>query len=231
MRTEQIDKIYRFARGQGTILTELLLPDRVLYQAEVINALNEGVDENVVKKYLTDNAYSLIEELAEYPFLLYPDQYTRRTQTARREITEGLARQRINRYRSPFAGWSRYNVEGAFKKRRGITVVDESTRIVRIMFLIRSRYQNRATEERCSDVLRALFFWILSRDTRLEDSIPWGEPERDKFLNEHEPVSEHKRQFIMEYYPSITREVCRWIDDCALFLFGYLTRRFWQRVL
>lgn len=75
----------------------------MVYQAEIITALKEGVDENEVKEYLSEYAHEFPKELATYPYILDPQRYA-----GRKVETVSLAdvKKRIGMYRNPFFGWS-----------------------------------------------------------------------------------------------------------------------------
>ncbi|MGH2638485.1 MAG: hypothetical protein ACRDF4_04285, partial [Rhabdochlamydiaceae bacterium] len=47
----------------------------------------------------------------------------------------------------------------------------------------------------------------------------------------HGPWPKHKLQFVKEHFEPIAKEVAQWMDDCWLFMFGYLIRQFAQKVL
>jgi hypothetical protein len=40
-----------------------------------------------------------------------------------------------------------------------------------------------------------------------------------------------KKAFAEKYFCDVSREAQKWLDDCGLFLIGYLVRNFWERVL
>ena len=59
---------------------------------------------------------------------------------------------------------------------------------------------------------------------------PYGDTEIQRFVDEHTPFSKEELAYIKANYPAIATEILKWFDDCVLFTFGYLARRFWKRV-
>lgn len=47
----------------------------------------------------------------------------------------------------------------------------------------------------------------------------------------HSPWPRRKAAFARQYFSPVAKEVEKWIDDCALFVFGYLVRTFAENVL
>ena len=71
--------------------------------------------------------------MADYPDLLDPDRF--RADGKRTPGTlEQRAMVRIDQYRSPFAGWSIYSVDGFFYDRKCQKEYEEATQVVRLLF-------------------------------------------------------------------------------------------------
>lgn len=182
-----------------------------------------------MREYLRESAEGLLVELAAYPHLLDPYRYRRR-QPRQKGTDIEQAEARIAMYRSPFRGWSLYQVDGVFFNRRG-RVYEEAAQVVRIMFREESSLRRRAEAARCGDVLRAMRYWVIERPPVLADIDPWDRAEQERFIARHEPMPDHKRAFATEFFEPAVKEAAKWIDDCALFIFGYLVRTFWIEVL
>lgn len=224
---------YVFMRGRRSILAEVLFPKRVSYQREVLAALEEGLDEDAVKVYLSDTANlpSIMQEMSEYPQLFDPLQYERTAAVEPLIITIKHARQRIDTYRSHFYGWSMYAVEGMFVGRRR-RLDEELTQVVRLIFRLESRYEREAKRRGCYDVLEALMRWVMSESGRFDHVLPWSATEKARFMELHGgTLPPHKQAFFDRRYEAITKEIKKWVDDTGLFVFGYLVRRFWMQAI
>ena len=123
-----------------------------------------------------------------------------------------------------------YEVDGVWegKKRR---IDEERTQIIRIMFRLPSAYAKEATQARCFDVLRSMLYWLIARQGNLYDHRMWSEKEQEIFINSQHPWTSHKLEFVGKYFPLVAKEVVKWRDDCRLFVFGFLVRRFANSVL
>lgn len=218
--------IYTFTRSERAIYTELYFPKRIDYEAAIADALRTSLDERFVKGYLRDNLLNLLRELRRYPELFDPRQYTR-TMPRIAPITEAQARRRIAQFRLPVDGWSRYPVEGVFRVLRGRRrIYEELTQTVRIIFRLDSRYRRAADDISCLDALRLMFAWLINDNLRLDEQRAWDAEERERFLARHEPWPDYKRVFVNEYFERAAKEAQKWIDDTALYLFGFLIRSF-----
>lgn len=215
-------------RGQRGIFAEVYFPRRVAAQGTIFTALQDGYSEAEVKNYLQRNAWFLLQELQDFRPLFVANWYdtaARRKQKPTKE--DALAR--IASYVSPFSGWSNYVVDGVFFGEGG-QMIEEATQIVRLMFRIDSRYASQAADANCQDVLRAMLFWIITRQGRLNEVSVWDKAERRRFLKEHEPMSKRKRDFVQKYFELVARETFKWMGDCLLFIFGYLVRQFSEQL-
>lgn len=220
---------YVFGRGENAIFTEIYFPRHAAYQAPIFTALQRGYNPQIVREYLMDYVGGLLVELAAYPHLFNPYRY-RRKQPQQKGTELQQAEARIAMYRSPFRGWSLYQVDGVFFNRRG-RVYEEAAQVVRIMFREESSLRRRAEAAGCSDVLRAIREWIMSQPVMLGENEAWNTQEQERFLSRHEPWVRNKREFAQQYFEHVVKETSKWIDDCALFIFGYLVRIFWKEVL
>lgn len=219
---------YVVARSERAIFAEIYFPKRAAYQGAIFDALRYGYDEDKVKLYLHENAEALLEELKDY-HALDPKRYT--TEKRRRTLPslEG-AHQRIDMYASPFKGWSMYSVDGVFFD-KDHTMYEEATQVVRIMFRFESPFTTQAVAVECDDVLRAMLFWVISRQGRIADRNQWDKAERASFLEHHKFWPRHKRAFARQHFADIVKDAAKWMNDCALFVFGYLVRKFADQVL
>lgn len=223
-------KEYLFARREPGLFIEIYFPKRVLYQDEIIKALTEGVKEDLVKDYMTKNATQLLDEFGEYPFVFDPLKY-RRDYQPRQQISEEEVKERIAIYNNPFFGWSTYDTAGAFFSKRKKVIVDELTQIVRIIFRFESRHLKSAKKKSCEHIVRSIASWLLMNYYHRMAVLPWSNTERDRFISEHNPLSEAELKYVRNNYANVATETIKWFDDSALFGFGFLVRRFWKRVV
>ncbi|MGH7926978.1 MAG: hypothetical protein ACREQV_04205, partial [Candidatus Binatia bacterium] len=209
---------------------------------------------DTVRQYLQESlGTGLIEELAVYYHLLNPDLYSgRKRKIAGDDKTR--ARARIDQYRSSFAGWSMYTVAGVFfgentqmpptlRPTQRLEAVEELVQVLRLIFRFSRRNLDQeddplltaALAAECDDVYRIIVFRIINRLERVVGLNPWTTSERDRFLSQHRrwktPSLQHKYDFAKQYFSDIAREAEHWLDDCSLFVFGFLVRQFAQKVL
>lgn len=221
--------MYIFTRGERCIFAEIYFPYRAAYQGAIFDALRYGRDAKRVRGYMNTELLSILRELQAYPNLFDPYRYRkRRPRTHETEIE--LAQKRIGLYRSPFSGSSLYPVNGVFINNRG-RVYEEATQVVRIMFRKESRFIKTAEDADCGDVLRAIRYWAINEAGTLIEHVPWGDDEKARFIDRHQPISLPKLTFTENFFEPIVKEAIKWIDDCALFVFGYLVRIFSENVL
>ncbi|TSC72088.1 MAG: hypothetical protein G01um101438_716 [Parcubacteria group bacterium Gr01-1014_38] len=220
---------YVLGRSERAIFGEIYFPKRAAYQSAIFEALRHGHDERLVKRYLRRNAGHLLEELGQFPRLFDPHYYETAT-LHKMPPTVAAAYERFDMYHSSFRGWSVYSVDGVFFDREG-QMYEEATQVVRMMFRFESSFAAQAEGAGCSDVLRSMLFWAISRQARLADNKPWSPGEQARFVEEHAPWSKRKRAFVQRYFADIIKEVAKWIDDAGLFVFGYLIRKFSAQVL
>lgn len=251
--TDQIG--YVFQPRDPSIYCEIYFPHKAAYQGEIYDALLEGGNPDNVKKYLKDSIdEGLVAELAVYRALLNPDLYSgQKKKIAGDDLTRAKAR--IDQYRSSFAGWSMYTVAGVFfgedkqappalRPTQRLEPAEELVQVLRLIFRFSRRDLDTASDALlaaalaagCDEVYRTIVFRTISRLERVYDSLhPWATSERDRFLAQHRhwktPQLQHKYDFARHYFSDIAREAEHWLDDCSLFVFGFLLRKFGQKVL
>ena len=175
-----------------------------------------------------------------------PHQYEEEGKKRRQPPTIEEARLRIESYVSCFKGWSMYEVDGVWEetqpppenlpavlveKKERPEVVEERTQVVRIVFRLPSRYDQEARDAGCFDVLRAIVFWTMAIQGSLDEHQSWSTHEHARFMAHHTPWPRRKAAFARRVFAPVAKDVEKWIDDCALFTFGYLVRKFAENVL
>ncbi|MHB8521878.1 MAG: hypothetical protein ACYDH9_14105 [Limisphaerales bacterium] len=222
--------VYRFIRGQPGLFVEIYFPKRVELQGTIFGALEKGHDEDVVRHFLRRDAKDLLTELADYPGLLDPYQYDVVGKPTFPESALTRARKRIAMYASVFYGWSMYEVDGVFFN--GGEFTQERTQVIRLMFRFRSQYTGEAEVSRCTDVLRSILMFAVAVRGELVEETAWNKAAQRRFMARHEPWSDSaKKHFAERHFTDIAQGAIKWVDDCALFTFGYLVKRFSEQVL
>lgn len=223
---------YKFTRGERGVFAEVYFPKKVEFQGTIFNALKEGYNEETVKGKLKQAAEALLTELADYPANLFdPYRYGTVTKQKKSESPIEQANKRIFMYRSPFKGWSMYEVDGMFFNRRG-QVYEERTQVIRLMFRFRSTKSRLVRKRKFEDVLRAILYFVIGMRGHIAGETMWDEASRERFIAMHEPwLDSQKKKFAEKHFTPIAQEAMKWVDDCALFIFGYLVKEFSREVL
>lgn len=245
---------YVFQPRDPSVYCEIYFPHKAAYQGAIYEALLDGSNPDKVKEYLKESVGTgLTEELAVYPLLLNPDLYSgQKKKIAGDDLTRAKAR--IDQYRSSFAGWSMYTVAGVFfsedkqappvlRPTQRLEAVEELVQVLRLIFRFSKRDLDQTSDPLlvaalaagCDEVYKIIVFRTIGRMELVLGLHPWAPSERDRFLTQHRhwktPQLRHKYDFARQYFVDIAREAGHWLDDCALFVFGYLVRRFGQQVL
>ena len=221
---------YIFARSEQSIFSEIYFPKRAAYYGTIFDALRKGFKEDFVKEYLCLNVQELLNDFKDYPALFDPQDYTRERRV-KTPVSVAEALERIEAYKSPFKGWSIYSVDGVFFDDATKVMYEEAVQVVRIMFRFESSYAAVAAQAGCSDVLRCILFSCIARQGRLYEHKLWGKAEEAQFIRNHAPWPARKRTFTKQHFADIAKEVNKWIDDRALFIFAYLVKEFGEKVL
>lgn len=113
---------------------------------------------------------------------------------------------------------------------KGHRIDEESTQVIRLIFKFEQPdIEAEARQRNCFDVYRSMLYWVMSVYGHTEDDIFWGTAEQERFLTRHTWTDE-RRAFAERYYRRVASAIAKWIDDCGLFVFGYLVRLFWLNV-
>src|SRR3989338_678680 len=180
------------------------MPERQLsYQYErgarkIFDTLQDGHNEVIVKTRLKANARDLLRELAEYQNLLDPYRYSPTKAPKVPESAIIKAQKRIGMYKSPFKGWSMYEVDGVFFNRRGRTY-DERVQVVRLMFRFKSRYTRQAKRDGWYDILRSIILFSMPHRGLLSTERIWDEASKKQFMAMHPNWSRQNKKFV-EYF-------------------------------
>jgi hypothetical protein len=221
---------YILSSSDSGTAAEIYFPKRAAYQGAIFDALRNGFFEREVKAYLAVNAADLLEELRDWYQVLDPLKYTYDCPKLRQlSVPDVVARAEM--YRSVFRGYSVYAVDGVFFSEQTQAVYEEATQVVRVMFRFESRLESEAKAAGCKDMLRSLARWLIDYDIRLNAHYSWAPSEKERFLSEHRHWPADQLAFAERNFEAVAREVEKWTDDCGLFVFGYLVRKFSKNVL
>lgn len=245
---------YVFQPRDPSVYCELYFPHKAAYQGAIYKALLDGADPEKVKAYLAKSVdKGLVTDLSAYRPLFNPDLYSGISKTIDGDEL-ARAKARIAQYRSSFAGWSMYTVAGVFfgeniqlptslRPTQRLEPAEELVQVLRLIFRFSKRdldepgdpLLDAALAANCDEVYRLIVFRTIQRMERVVGLNPWHSRERDRFLAQRRHWKQrklrHKYEFARRYYSAIAREAEHWLDDCALFVFGFLVRRFGETVL
>lgn len=195
------EQLYQFYPGEGGIFVEIYLPKRADFQGRLYDSLTKGFDLEKVKAHFKSEKAANIRKL----LLKYYDEIANYTDET------------IDKMETVFWGYSMYEVDGVFyNPEKGIE--EERTQVLRVMFLpnIKHLYSN----------------FRLSDDDRInEDRIRMLVK---KYLRSPSNIA---AQFKAENTGMNTVELSIvdyldvWIQNVALFLFGYIVYEICERIL
>jgi hypothetical protein len=225
---------YVFHPGQRSILAEIYFPKRIAVQGTIYTALEEGLYVNYIRWYLTQKARRLRREMSAYPHWFDPNRYGENKKYPNK-LAEAKARMKM--CSQVFYGWSMYEVDGVFLKRiteNGKVITDEErTQVIRLMFKFEDRRAEAlAQKHHYPEVYRAILSFILAEYAHTDNYKIWAEPEFERFFQRHASFwSKKKEEFARKLYKRLAPKMAKWIVDCGLFIFGYLIREFWNRIV
>lgn len=226
---------YEFQPGKRSIFAEIYFPKKIAFQGAIFQALRDGLDEGFVRRKLEGYAQLLLEtELSVYPHWFDPDRYIS-AELRKDRPTNEEAQRRMAMYESPFGGWSMYEVDGVFlseRRKNGKQQIDEErTQVIRLIFVFNHEEEKPATEAGHLDVYRAILYWVMSIYGHTDYDAYWNEGEMNRFLSRHVEWSDEKKEYARKHYKHLAGAITKWIDDCGLFIFGFLVRELWTSVV
>jgi hypothetical protein len=225
-----------FNRANVVFLRKYIFPKKIAFQGAIFQALRDGLDEKFVRRKLESYAQLLLEtELSIYPHWFDPDRYISPGLRTNRPTSEE-AQRRMAMYKSPFGGWSMYEVDGVFlskRKRHGKKQIDEErTQVIRLIFTFNHSSEKWATKAGYLDVYRGILYWVMSVYGHTEHDVFWSDAEMNRFLSRHEEWKGTKKfEYAKRIYKRLAAAITKWIDDCGLFIFGFLVRELWTSVV
>jgi hypothetical protein len=192
---------YQVQDSENGMFVEIYLPKKSHFQGTLYDTLTKGFNISDVKKHLLDTKKqpSILKLLSLYAVPI---------------ISKGFKDDRINKMEQIFWGYSLYEVDGVFSnfKDGKITVTEERTQIIRIMFvpnieILQDAIMTEGIEESSSNLTR------LVHKIFLADEI-----EAKKLSSEY------------KLFPLIIKYLEDWTWDITLFLFGYIIYEICEKI-
>ena len=78
---------------------------------------------------------------------------------------------------------------------------------------------------------RAILYWVMSVYGHTEHDVFWSKGEMNRFLMRHSDWDLKKTRYAKRLYRELAGAITKWIDDCGLFVFGYLVRALWNQIV
>jgi len=181
---------YDFLPAEGGIVVEIYLPKKIVYQGSLYAALERGFDVRNVKEHFRRNKARIVKLLPDR----LRDSY---------ELRVGRLRQVLN-------GFSMYEVDGAFQRRRRHEIADERTQCLRL--ITRPDYDRLKRRFRTADAgrLRALANEFLRSRADAESFMAVTEGDLPRFGLDVRTAR------------AVVEAIGNWLDDGSFFLYGYV---------
>ncbi|HEV8666547.1 MAG TPA: hypothetical protein VN665_01720 [Candidatus Paceibacterota bacterium] len=219
---------YVFDPGDRSILAEIFLPKRISLQGTLYQTLEDGLNYSEVKKYLVTQAASLKQDyLKAYAEWFEPTRYGYKNKRGVKS-SGNPARDRVRRCKRVFFGWSTYEVNGVFLKKNMRDIDEEQTQVIRIIFKyeVPKELKGRIHPE----VSRAILYWVVST-YGLTDGKAWGEDKFPQFIERFPHWSEKQKAYAKKKFVALANDINIWIDDCGIFIFGFVLHRLWNKIV
>jgi hypothetical protein len=219
---------YRFNRFEPALFVEIYLPKKIRYQGVLYESLRKGFDFENVKNHLKklDNFVQISEFLEDYEEL-----YKIYKKGDIKEIED-----RVDKIQQSFYGYSMYEVDGvffnqtAFDKRQNRNekinkfIAEENVQVIRMIFMPDSKKIlndlniNREKDRLEFYEMRGFLKRVLQNQYECESEI-----EQEKKAISKDITRLEKRE-------AIYKKVSDWINDVALFLFGFVIYKICQEI-
>lgn len=202
---------YKFQNAEIGVMSEIMLPKRILYQGILFQSLEGGLTKFKFQEYFKNVAN---KKSAEALLENYQDI---------KDISKLKLDLFDKNYRTIFQGYSMYEVDGVFRyeKEGGIKFDEERTQIIKVYFipdyeLMEKKFPSFSKNEIMN---YADLFFSLSKitSTNTEDNIwkrmqPYLDtPDERKSLG----LEKKNHKHLYKYFKN-------WVDAVALFVFGYI---------
>ena len=224
---------YRFNRFEPALFVEIYLPKKIRYQGTLYTSLRTGFDFEQIKRHLiTPDHFAKISEFLEDYDTIY-DMYKRNDIT---EITE-----RVAVMQQSFSGYSMYEVDGVFfnhdqfvesstKKTVPINmfIAEENVQVIRMIFkpkLTQIFDDVHATRNHNSDDFYGMGFLRQALDSQYQ-----LDHELKRKEAQAKTIGDEKLVEILKTQRKIFDKIINWIDDVALFLFGFVMYKICEEI-
>jgi hypothetical protein len=209
--------LYRFNRYEPALLIEIYLPKKIRYQGALYRCLRTGFNFTEVQKHLTMRSHfpHIREFLEDYPRLYsyYKD-----------NDIEAI-KARVKRMRPCFEGYSMYEVDGVFfnkddfyrpANRKPFTsfIVEERVQVIRIIF-----------RPQVNQLVAGLGLHRNQNPDKFDRLVRFA---TRTLVSEYEARSDlqHDDKDKKHIFDRMTE----WVDDTALFLFGFMIYKICQEI-
>jgi len=222
---------YVFDAGNRSIIAEIFLPRRISLQGTLYETLEDGLNHSKVREYLVEQAISLKKDyLSAYAEWFDPKRYGHTNKRGWKSLGDD-AKDRVRRCKQVFFGWSTYEVSGVFLKKNGIDIDEEQTQVIRIIFKydVPKELKDRRAKK-YPEVLRAILYWVVST-YGLTDGKAWDDEKFESFIARFPQWSKEQKSYAKKRFVPIANDINIWIDDCGIFLFGYVIHNIWTEIV
>jgi len=222
---------YVFDAGNRSIFAEIFLPKRISLQGTLYETLEDGLNYDKVKNYLVQQAISLKRDyLKAYAEWFDPARYGYKDKPGVKSLSDP-AKDRVRRCKRVFFGWSTYEVSGVFLKKNMRDIDEEQTQIIRIVFKYDIPKELKgARSGKYPEVLRAILYWVVST-YGLTDGKVWSDEKFAAFVERFPQWSKEQKAFAKKHFVPIANDINIWIDDCGIFIFGFVLHQLWNKIV
>jgi hypothetical protein len=177
---------YEFNPSEAGILVEIYLPKRAEYQETLYQALTEGFEVEKVKAYLWKRRRDIKAFLKNH------------------YIHEGLTKDKVDKLKQMFSGYSMYEVDGVFYNRKTREIIEERTQVIRLIF--RPNFSRFSKDIPVKRIIKEYLRFTGSRDEFLVE-----------YLSRNELSLKDRKKVAR-----LISHLQNWERDVALFVFGYV---------
>jgi hypothetical protein len=222
---------YVFDPGNRSIFAEIFLPRRISLQGALYDTLENGLNYEMVKEYLVNKAKTLQSHyLKAYEEWFDPTRYGYQNRPGF-VSTGNPAEDRVQRCKRVFFGWSTYELSGVFLKKNMRDIDEEQTQVIRIIFKYDVPKELRdAKSRKYPEVLRAILYWVVST-YGISDGKVWSDEKFVLFIERFPQWTEGQKLYAKKHFVSLANDINVWIDDCGIFIFGFILHRLWNRIV
>ena len=184
-----------------------------------------------MKRYLLKQAVGLKRDyLKAYAEWFEPKRYGYKNKRGWKSLGDD-AKDRVRRCKQVFFGWSTYEVSGVFLKKNMRDIDEEQTQVIRIIFKydVPKELKDRRAKK-YPEVLRAILYWVVST-YGLTDGKVWTQEKFDQFIARFPQWNDEQKAYAKKHFVPVANDINIWIDDCGIFLFGFVLHKVWNKIV